>query len=146
MFNLVPFSKNSMMKRGDYFDKILDTFFDDSLFAPVNICEKPFKVDVKETKDNYLIEAALPGIEKNDINIDYQNNYLTISAKKENKVEDSNSNYVRREISFGEFKRSFYVDNIDENNVSAEFTNGILKVDLPKLEKSKDNHKQIEIK
>ncbi|WP_138205270.1 heat shock protein Hsp18 [Haloimpatiens lingqiaonensis] len=145
MFDLVPFRKNNMMKRDDYFNKFFDNFFKDDFFASNDFMGNSFKVDVKETDDSYTMEAELPGITKDAINIEYTNNYLTICAKKENTVEDTSSNYVRREISYGEFKRSFYVDNVDDQAIKAEFSNGILKIALPKKEKGNNNIKRIEI-
>ncbi|AYD41356.1 Hsp20/alpha crystallin family protein [Clostridium fermenticellae] len=148
MFDMVPFRRNNgLSKRGDDFEKLFDNFFNDSFFAPMNISGfgKGFKVDLKETENNYQIEADLPGINKEAIEINYDDNYLTISAKRDNSVEDKQDNYVRRERTYGEFKRSFYVDNVDKNNINAEFKNGVLKVILPKLEKGKETKTKIDI-
>ncbi|MCG4579629.1 Hsp20 family protein, partial [Clostridium cochlearium] len=73
------------------------------------------------------------------------NNNIIISAKREDIVEDKGENYIRRERSYGEFKRAFYVDNVDENNIRASFKDGVLKINLPKLEKDKKIGRQIEI-
>lgn len=101
-----------------------------------------FKVNVKENADDYVVEAELPGVKKDSINFEYDNNYLTVSTKKEDKFEDKGQNYLRREIRSGALKRSFYVDNVDENKIDASFSNGVLKVILPKIEKGKvDSHK-----
>ena len=139
MFNMVPFRKNNeMLKRGDVFDNLLDEFFSDSFFTPMNVngFGNGFKVDLKETDSSYMIEADLPGIKKEDITVEYNNNYLTICAKRENSVDNAKDNYVRRERSYGEFKRSFYVDNINEENIEAKFDNGVLNLTLPKTQKS----------
>lgn len=139
MFNMVPFRKNNeMLKRGDVFDNLFDEFFSDSFFSPMNVkgFGNGFKVDLKKTDSSYMIEADLPGIKKEDITVEYNNNYLTICAKRENSVDDTKDNYVRRERSYGEFKRSFYVDNINEENIEAKFDNGVLNLTLPKAQKS----------
>ncbi|WP_035292987.1 heat shock protein Hsp18 [Clostridium sp. KNHs214] len=145
MFDLVPFRRNNIMKRDDYFNKFFDNFFKDDFFSSNELMGNSFRVDVKETDTDYMIEAELPGINKESINVEYTNNYLTISAKKEDKIEDTTSNYVRREISYGEFKRSFYVDNVNDTDIKAEFSNGILKINLPKKEVGKTDTKKIEI-
>ena len=82
---------------------------------------------------------------KDNIDINLQNNYLTISAKREDQVEENKDNYVRRERSYGEFKRSFYFDNIDEDNIKASFNDGVLHLQLPKKDKAKDEKKKINI-
>ena len=82
----------------------------------------------------------MPGFKKEDVTIDYNNGYLTVSAKKEKVVEDKN--FVRRERYYGELKRSYYVGEIDESLIKANFEDGILKLVVPKSNKelqSKDN-------
>ena len=149
MFEMVPFRKNNnMAKRGDYFDQMFNNFFDDDFFSPMstmNFMGNNFRVDLKEKDNQYVVEADLPGISKDSINIDYYNNYLTISAKREDNAEDNDENYVRRERRYGEFKRCFYIDNIDESKIDATFKDGVLKVSIPKLEKGKDNKRKIDI-
>lgn len=144
MFDIVPFKKGGLTKKGEDF---FDNFFDDEFFAPIKF-EKfgfGFRVDLKETDDAYLLEADLPGVDKDSINIEFKNNYLTISAKREENKEEKSENYVRKERKYGELKRSFYVDNVDEDKIKASFDNGVLKVELPKTEKGKPAVKKIPI-
>ncbi|HSN57960.1 MAG TPA: heat shock protein Hsp18 [Clostridiaceae bacterium] len=144
MFDMVPFKKNRLLKKGEDF---FDNFFDEDFTMPMPFDKMGlgFKVDLKETDTSYLVEADLPGIAKEDVDIDYKNNYLTIKAKREEKVEEKKENYVRKERKYGEFKRMFYVDNVDENSIKASFTDGVLKVELPKTEKAKTETKRIVI-
>lgn len=144
MFGLVPFRRNNMMRRGD-FDNFFDDFFDDDSIAPSNFCSNAFKVNVKDNENEYVMEAALPGVKKDSISLEYENNYLTISAKREDKFKDEGQNYVRREIRSGMLQRSFYVDNVDENKIDASFNNGVLKVILPKIEKGRNDSHKIDI-
>lgn len=102
-------------------------------------------IDLKETDENYLVEADLPGINKESINVEFNNDHLTIGAKREDSLDDKNKNYVRRERHYGEFKRSFYIDNVDESNIYASFNNGVLKITLPKLNKGNDRRRKIDI-
>lgn len=148
MFGLVPFRRNNggLTKRGDYFDQLFDSFFDDDLMTmPSNFFGNAFRVDMKENENEYIIEADLPGIQKDAINIDYENNYLTVSAKRNDTVEDKNQNYVRRERRSGEFKRTFFVDNVQEDKIDAAFKDGVLKVTLPKSQKGLKNTRRIDI-
>lgn len=144
MFDMVPFKKGRLFKRGEDF---FDNFFDEDFTMPVPFDKMGlgFKVDLKETDTSYVVEADLPGIAKEDVDIDYKNNYLTIKAKREEKVEEKKENYVRKERKYGEFKRMFYVDNVDEEKIKASFTDGVLKVELPKTEKAKIETKRIVI-
>lgn len=146
MFDMIPFRRgNRNLTRGDYFDQMFNNFFDDDFFAPYNTLQSSFNVDLKETDDAYIVEADLPGVKKEDINIEYNNNYLSMSAKRDDYVEDKNDNYVRRERHCGEFKRCFYIDNVDAEKIDATFDNGVLKLTLPKEVKGKET-KKIEIR
>ena len=76
------------------------------------------------------------------------NDYLTITAEKNSETndEDSDKNYVRKERSYGKYQRSFYVGDIDKDNIDAKFENGILKITMPKKEEEKSSKKTIEVK
>lgn len=145
MFEMIPFRKNNVTRRDDFFTPFFKNFFEDDFFTAMSNVQSNFKVDLKETEENYLVEADLPGIKKEAINVDFENNYLVITAKREDSVEDKKENYVRRERHYGEFKRSFYIDNVDENNINASFNDGVLKITLPKLAKGNDKKKKIDI-
>lgn len=128
-----------LISRNDLFDNALK-LFDDSIFNNNNI----MKSDIYEKDNNYVIEIDVPGLNKEDITIDYDDGYLTISAVKEENKEENN-NYIRKERYYGEYKRSFYIGNIDETNIKANYNNGTLNITFPKEEISKDTKKQIEI-
>jgi len=144
MADLIPFGKNHFMMPSDIFSSFPMYFFDDD-FPSLNLMRGNFRVDLKETEDSYLVEADLPGVKKENINIEYDNGNLTISAKRDEALEDKKENYVRRERHYGEFKRSLYIKNVDENKINASFTDGVLKVTLPKLEKGTDHRRRINI-
>ena len=107
------------------------------------------KTDIKEKKDKYIIEMDLPGYEKQNIDLSLKDGYLEVTAKveKEEKNEE-NEKYVHKERYYGHCSRSFYVgDNITEEDINAEFKNGILKVTVPKKDEKKElpEPKHIEI-
>lgn len=149
MFRLIPYRKpNSMIRSEDIFNRFFDDFFTDDFFAPIAPLDNKmtgFKVDVKDLGDSYLIEADLPGFEKENVQITYDQQHLTIQAKRETQSEDKAENYIRRERYCGEFKRSFFIDNISPEGIDAYFKNGILSVTLNKMP-IKNETKQIEIK
>lgn len=121
-------------------DDMFDNFFVDKSCSNM-------KCDVYEKGGNYHIEMDIPGFDKNDISIEVKNDYLTITAEKNNEVKenDEEKKYIRQERSYGKYQRSFYVGDVDTDNVEAEFKNGMLEVIIPKKEKA-DNKKMIEIK
>jgi HSP20 family protein len=146
MFDMIPFRKDNSLSRGDEFEKFMKSFFNND-FSPVgmNVFGRDFKVDLKENDDSYLVEADLPGVNKDDINLSFKNNYLTISAKRENSREDKKEDFVRRERNYGEFKRSFYIDNVDDQKIDASFKDGVLKIELAKSEKGRNRGRKIDI-
>ena len=147
MFNLIPLVKNNQLeKREDFFNQIFDNFFKEDFFAPLTNVSSGFRVDLKEVDDSYLIEADLPGIKKEDISLQYANNYLTIVAKRHDSQETNQDNYLRRERRYGEFQRSFYIGNVEENKIDAEFKDGVLTITLPKKDKTVQTANSIPIR
>lgn len=151
MFGLVPFGSkknNEVVKKEDGFNSLFDVF-NDSFFANpfAGFGDMPMttnmKVDVKDNGDSYELIADLPGVDKKDIALNYDNNYLTIEAKKDesNDQKDDKGNYIRRERHTGTISRSFYIDSIDESKIDAQFEGGVLKVTLPKAPEVQRNTK-----
>ena len=141
MFGLIPFAmRNELAPEENLFNRLLDVF--DEPFARSNT--STFKVDVKDNGSAYELTAELPGMKKEDISLTYENNYLTINAKHEDSKEekDDKGNYIRRERSYGQMSRSFYISGIDDSKATAEFTDGVLKVEMPKAaEQVEEPHK-----
>ncbi len=96
-------------------------------------------VNVRETEDDYILEVAAPGMTKKDFKINYQNNVLTISSEKEEKTEENDDGYSRREFSYTSFQRSFTVpgNEVDSDKITASYADGILNVKIPKREEVK---------
>ncbi len=119
-----------------------DDFFDD-FFEPA--LKDQMKCDVYEKDGNYHIELDVPGYDKEDINLECDNGYLTISATKTSEDNDEGKNYIRRERRMGSFSRSFYVGDVEPEEIEAEFKKGTLTVVVPKIDE-KPTKKQITIK
>ena len=136
-----------LVPRRNSFD-LLDDFFDDGFFTKKE--RNLMKTDIKELKDKYVVDVDLPGFTKDNINLSLENGYLKIDAKTEkNEEKKDGEKYLHKERFYGECSRSFYVgEEIAEKDIKAEFKDGILKVELPKKEISKEEKtiKQIEIK
>lgn len=127
------------------FDEFERNFFDSALGTMSE--GSTFRTDIREKDDAYLLEAELPGFGKEDIHLDLQGDTLLISAKKDDVTEekDSGGSYIRRERRFGAFQRSFDVSNIDTDKIKAEYSNGVLKLLLPKKVAQLPSSKRIEI-
>lgn len=127
---------------------LFDDFFDDGFFSKRD--RNLMKTDIKETKDKYIIEIDLPGFEKENITLSLNKGNLEVFAKvNQEKNSGEDEKIVRKERFTGECSRSFYVgDAIKEEDIQAEFKNGILKIELPKInpEVETNQTKQIEIK
>lgn len=149
MFKLIPYRKNNLSRTEDIFDDFFDSFFNEEFFTPMRSLDNRFggfKVDVSDQGDKYLIEADLPGMEKENVSIEYDNKYLTISAKREESKETKDDSYIRRERQCGEYRRSFYIDNIQSEDIEATFKSGVLKIQLKKKPQITGGNKYIEIK
>ena len=99
------------------------------------------KTDIQEHEDGYTLEMDLPGFKKEEIQIELNNGYMTISAAKgldEDEKDKKSGKYIRRERYTGSCQRSFYVgEDVTEEDIKAEFKHGILKLFVPKVEAKK---------
>ncbi len=120
----------------------LDDFFDD--FFPEKTVNS-MRCDIYEKDNNYHVVMDIPGFDKEDVNIECDNDYLTISASKSASKDEEKKHYIRRERSYGEYKRKFYVGDMDTDNIKAEFKNGTLNLVIPK-KVPVSTKKKIEIK
>ena len=126
MYTLVPYrrllkTQNDLMSR----------FFDQSF--PSAPASASFRVDIRENNDAFVIEAEMPGLTEENINLEVDEGMLTISAdfQTQSNEEDAGRMYCERRS--GHMERSFNLDNIDAENISANLKNGILYVNLPKV-------------
>ncbi|ADM71172.1 Hsp20/alpha crystallin family protein [Paenibacillus polymyxa] len=146
MFDLIPFRK----RNEDFFGQMFKSFngmVDDHWLAPFSSNSQTFRTDIREENDRYLVEAELPGIAKEDIDIDIAHNYLTIRAKRNeyHEEKDDTNKMIRRERRSGEFVRRFYVDHVDEEGIKAKLDQGVLKLEIPKRQGDDRSRRQIQI-
>ncbi|NLG92268.1 MAG: Hsp20/alpha crystallin family protein [Clostridiales bacterium] len=140
MFDLMPFGRRES-SLFNYIDNMEKNFFGD--FAR---SFSSFRTDVIDEGDRYVLKAELPGFNKEDIKIDIEGSYLTVSAQHSDDTEEKRENYVRRERRYGSFARSFDISDIKSDEITAEYTNGILSLNLPKKEGTVPETRRIEIK
>ncbi|HZI68082.1 MAG TPA: Hsp20/alpha crystallin family protein [Hanamia sp.] len=126
----------------DFFNWGLSNFSDTNTTVP--------GVNVKETKDNFEVEVAAPGMDKKDFKIQLDGNLLTISSERSDRREENNEDekYSRKEFSYQSFQRSFTLpkDVVDSDKIEAKYENGLLHLVIPKKEEAKQKPpRQIQI-
>ena len=147
MFGLTPYNKRGLSSRNDIFDmrSIFDSFFEDPFRSAFFGASNPIKADIKENEKEYIIDAEIPGVKKEDIKLDLRDDTLTISVEHNEETNEERDNYIRKERRFGSFSRSFYVENVRHEDVTAKYENGILSVSIPKSEAGKERKSKIDI-
>ncbi|HBT20900.1 MAG TPA: hypothetical protein DEA47_06030 [Peptococcaceae bacterium] len=135
--DLVPFG------RKDLFDFDWDEFFSFpaiGTFFPIE--SRGIRADVKDLGSELLVEAELPGFEKDEIEITLRDNYLTIQAERKEELNEEKEGFIRRERSYGKLQRTIALPyEIDADKVEAKYQNGILKIKLPKVESEKSGRR-----
>ena len=122
----------------------MEGLFPDYGFPDENKLAMP--VELKEKENEYTVKAELPGVKKEDLDIDIDKNYITINAKKEEEKEENEKTYKKTEFSYGEFSRTVYFpEEIDVENTKAKLEHGVLKINAPKLSKEKGNKKKLSV-
>lgn len=141
---------NTLIKRNpDLFGGWLENFFNESM--PLQNEMKPSfsmpAVNIKNNENDFEIEVAAPGLEKDDFNIEVKENVLTLSVDKTSETEEKEDNFTRKEFNYFNFKRSFALpkNGIDTENVLANYKDGLLKISLPKQIDQKENVKKISV-
>ena len=141
MFSIIPYRTNHNMTRRDnrgYFEDFANDFFR-PFFADnfgMMADQKPMKVDVRDEGDRFTLEADMPGMKKDDVKVEVNEGVLTISAQYNQTEEQKNDEgkYVYHERRCGSMSRSFNVEGIQEDGITAEFRDGVLKLNLPKCQ------------
>ena len=136
----------------DDISSILHKSFD-NLF-PEYVFEQEIKgmampIDIKEFEDKYVVKVEMPGIDRQDITLDLHKNSLKIDAEKkmEKETNDDKKKYHKSEFRYGKYSRTVYFPaDVDMDKCDAKLKNGILNIELQKLEKEEDKQKKIEIK
>ena len=130
-------------------ENLFDDFFSDpfEMMVPTRSAlygkhgKNLMKTDVRETENSYELDIDLPGFQKDEVNVELKNGYLTIQASKglDKDESDKKGKYIRQERYAGSCSRSFYVgEDVEAGEVAAKFENGILQLSIPKKE-----HKQL---
>lgn len=95
-------------------------------------------VNVKEDKDHYTVSLAAPGLKKEDFNINIEGNMLTITSEKEEKAEQKEEKFTRKEYNYSSFARSFTLpEDVKQDAINAHYEEGVLNIRLPRMEEAK---------
>ena len=141
MFGLTPYSRNYYVATYDPFKEMEE--FERRFFGQRT---PAMKTDIRETENAYILESDLPGFSREDIHAEINNGYLTIRAEHKSENEDKNDKYLRRERSYGSFSRTFDLEGIDADAITASFKDGVLSLELPKLAPKPEEERRLEIK
>ena len=117
------------------FSDMFDDFFQNSWLPRKSLIAETFKLDVQETDKEYLVEAEMPGIKKEDICISLTEGTLTIAAKKEESIKEEKKNYIHQERSVSSVQRSIYLADAQAEGIKAKLTDGVLNISIPKADK-----------
>ncbi len=136
MFELLPFASHN---------ELYNPFHDfDKFFGNMNLAE--FKTDIRDDGDHYTLEADLPGFNKEDIKVDIGDGALTVTAQRDSQTEEKGKNgYVRRERSYGSFRRSFDLTGVDSKKISGAYKDGVLTLTLPKQNEPESASRRLEL-
>jgi HSP20 family protein len=140
MVGLVPFNKRnrslSANSRFDDFYNVLDDFFSSDWPLKRSLAFDTFKVDVRDNGSEYLIDAEMPGIDKKDIKVEFDDDgKLLISVTKDESGEEKEGNYIHKERRSVSMSRSIYLSDADRNGIKAKLNDGLLSIAVPKEEK-----------
>jgi len=118
---------------GDFFNN----FINDEMIGKDLFKSAP-AVNISETADKFNVELAAPGLEKTDFKVEVENGILSISAEKKSETKEENARFTRKEFSYTTFSRSFTLpEHVKAESITAEYTNGVLRLAIPKKEEAK---------
>ena len=140
MFGLTPYRSNFNVSAYDPWKEMEE--FERRFFGQRT---PSMKTDIRETENAYILESDLPGFSREDIHAEINDGYLTIRAEHKSENEDKNESYLRRERSYGSLSRTFDLDGIDAEAITASFKNGVLTLELPKMQQKVEEARKVEI-
>lgn len=148
MSGLVPFNRkrNDLMNAGfGDFQNMLDDFFSDAWPMRRSLASDTFKIDVQDMDDHYLVEAEMPGMNKEDIKISAHEGKLNISVEKNEENTENNGNYIHRERRFSSMSRNVFLGDMDDQGIRAKLDDGVLKIEIQKkIKQETSNYIEIE--
>jgi HSP20 family protein len=143
---LVKFNNGQRNAVSPWFNDVFDSLFNDSVLNDRFVTKTP-AVNIAETENAFEIELAVPGLKKEDFKINLDKNVLSVSAEKKAENVEEGKKYSKREYSYTSFVRSFTLPEVaDQAKIEAEYTDGILKLNVAKKEEAKIQTREISVK
>jgi HSP20 family protein len=146
--DIVPFRANMPIWNSfSQLEREFDRFFETPFFSMVSENKRVFpKVNIKEDEKNYIVEVALPGYEKKDVDIEFKEGCLHIKSEQRKEINDEKDNYIHREISSRAFYRTIpFSEEVKSEEIKANYKNGMVEITLPKTKSKEKKIKKIEI-
>ncbi|MBE9583637.1 Hsp20/alpha crystallin family protein [Mucilaginibacter sp. JRF] len=143
---LVKFGNHKTRPVSPFFSDVFDSFLNDA-FVSDRLSSRVPAVNIAETENEFHIELAVPGLKKEDFKINLDKNVLSIAAEKKAENVDEGKKYSKREYSYNSFVRSFTLpETADQSRIEADYTDGILKLNVAKKEEAKVQAREIAVK
>lgn len=143
---LVKFNNGQKSVANPWFSDVFDSLINDSILNDRFVNKTP-AVNIAETENEFHIELAVPGLKKEDFKISLDKNVLSVSAEKKSENVEEGKKYSKREYSYSSFVRSFTLpETADHGKIVAEYTDGILKLNVAKKEEAKFQTREIAVK
>jgi HSP20 family protein len=147
MANMVPGDRRNRSLTTTGFEDLynmLDDFFSDPWTAGGRASRNSFRVDVQAADKEYVVEAELPGVKKEEVRLDMNDGNLSITVQREDKVEDEGKNYIHRERRYASMSRTIYLGDAVYEGIHARLEGGVLHVTVPR-QPQVENSRRIEI-
>lgn len=141
MAGLVPFNRENpaVLSTGfDGFYNMLDDFFSEGLIPQRSLFRDTFKIDVEETPEEFRIQAEVPGIKRDEIDLSLNDGRLLIAVKREENTEDKDKHYIHRERRLASVTRSVYLADASSEGIQAKLADGILSITVAKKDKTEN--------
>ncbi|MDR2156295.1 MAG: Hsp20/alpha crystallin family protein [Clostridiales Family XIII bacterium] len=141
MAGLIPFNRRNteLARAGTGFEdfyNMLDDFFSDNWLSGRNLLRDTFKIDIEEKENEYCVEAELPGIAKDEIDLGVEDDNLIISVNRTEEANKDGKNYIHRERRAASMSRRIRLANAKLDAIKAKLEEGVLSVTIPKDDKS----------
>ncbi|MFZ7134103.1 MAG: Hsp20 family protein [Eubacteriales bacterium] len=141
MFELTPLNRKIPRRtNGNFVDvfNMMDNFFNNDFFPIKNFTYDTFRIDVKDNDKEYFIEAELPGVQKEEVQLDYHDGNLIIAVEKNEEINEEKENYIHRERKLSSTKRGIMLKDVKAEDIQAKLEDGVLKITAPKTEGAKN--------
>lgn len=139
---------NELQNR-NFFDNLMNmrNWMNDDFFSDLTPVANHMKTDVAENDKNYTVKVDMPGFNKKDIHINYANDILTVTGKRDtlDDESDKNGNVLHSERRYGQMSRQYRLPDVERKNIKAHYENGVLTISLPKVQENVEDDGHIEI-